>query len=219
MQYLLAGVNALVGLGLILLLVRISRAYSWSQEKFIILLVRASRAYSWSQEKVPADPLPPPPTPPPPPPPNGRKKRKYAGRKVNPTSQRQIIKAARRSNKAAKLESLLSIEECTWETSSRGMLRRDNRFGCCASLGCNETYRPTAQDSGVELVEAMRRYYHRLNPEDRRQFITERSIFFGYEKSFLIKGQPLYEYHMESFDLLWDRLRQIAVMPSICRVR
>ena len=122
-------------------------------------------------------------------------------------SQKRATEVAQR--RTAKYDSLRSLEECTWETSSRGGLRKDNKNGCCLN-DCKVNYCLPASEDNAELVQLLRQYYYGLSRTRKREFIGQRSVYTGYDSGGArsLRGVPLITFYLEGAPLMWKRLCQ-----------
>ena len=137
--------------------------------------------------------------------PNVLTKRKHDQVSTTPRQQALRAKAVKR---AAKLDILAGIDECTWRTSSRGGLRDShdsllccaNRFGTCNGLPV-WLHASTSKNSQADVaatIGRVRRYIADIDDEMLRVFICQYTYFNGYDRADatgatrLVKGSKQY---------------------------
>ena len=114
-----------------------------------------------------------------------KKDRKKPGRKPDPDSKSAKLRKQRAANKTAKLVAKLAHSACIWDRSKQGGKRKQNlEHTCCESLDCYRTYRTEAggRDELANTISSLRKYYHSLDYDSRRQWWAGRENYEGYNK-------------------------------------
>jgi hypothetical protein len=113
------------------------------------------------------------------------KDRKKPGRVPDPNSETTKLKALRTAKATNKLLNTLELTSCIWNESRQGGQRKENlEFTCCDGRDCYRNYRKAA-GGGNELgvtISALRKYYHSLDYDNRRQWWADREHYEGYNK-------------------------------------
>ena len=135
---------------------------------------------------------------------NERTKRRH-GPEPNLESGRQKLFAARLLNRQHKAERDSSTAGCTWETSTRGGLRKYEGTVCCMNWQCSTQYSPL-------VVARLRKYYSGLGMEGRRTFLATRTtIGATVDSTRPIQGQKAYEAYLETPQVLDEKLSRHSV--------
>ena len=111
------------------------------------------------------------------------KDRKKPGRQCNPDSTTAKLKTLRAETATFKLLSKLELTSCIWDQSRQGGKRKDNlEFTCCPGRDCYRNYRAAAggKNELALTISALRKYYHSLDYDARRQWWADRENFDGY---------------------------------------
>ena len=111
------------------------------------------------------------------------KDKRKPGRSCNPDSKTAKLKAVRAETATYKLLDKLQLPSCIWSESRQGGKRKDNlEFTCCANKDCYRKYRQAAggKHELASTISTLRKYYHSLDYDNRRQWWADREIFDGY---------------------------------------
>ena len=116
-------------------------------------------------------------------------KRKRKPKVDRPPSQYAIKVAASRARSREKRESRQTEEACTVDPEET----------CCDGHDCVHTY-------PVDVIQRLRKYLNMQSFPVRRAFIADRTLYTGFEKEQVKKGDRLQVFHKENADVLSTRL-------------